>query len=508
MYWRRQVVSKQISPVEFASHLVWLDGRPLLDTMEPYRRKLLTHAFMDRTLLGRRKYDMVLAGRAKKNWKSFDLIYAAIYCLLAVQSSHGNDGFIVANDEDQANDDLSLLKKFIAANPILANAVEVLQKAIVRIDGKGSLRILPARDAIGMHGKTYLFLGIDEMHGWRNYDVLEALARDPTRQDAIVWVTTYDGVAQTPGTPLFDMKQRGIRGEDPRMLFSWYSADFCTDPDFAELPPEQRANPSMASWGNDDYLEQQRRRLPAHKFRRLHLNLPGMPDGAYFSPTHVQDAIIGGRRQVPWIAEMQGAPLQYVAFVDMSGGSSDDAVLAIAHYDRATEHAVLDVLMNQSGRPPFNPRDAVARFAATLKGYHCFNVTGDKYAGNTFASDFQERGIVYHACQFTKHELYEQFEPHLNASKVELLDAPQMQEQFLGLVMRGQRIDHVPNEHDDWANGAAGAIVLAMQQRMGADGQVLYSVSTVNQGLEGFGIDADGKLPLAQGLDRMFLNQW
>jgi hypothetical protein len=31
------------------------------------------------------------------------------------------------------------------------------------------------------------------------------------------------------------------------MLFSWYAADYCADPEFASLPPEQRANPSMAS---------------------------------------------------------------------------------------------------------------------------------------------------------------------------------------------------------------------------------------------------------------------
>jgi len=47
---------------------------------------------------------------------------------------------------------------------------------------------------------------------------------------------------------------------DPRMFFSWYGADFTTDPAFANTTPELRANPSMSSWGNPGYLEQQRRR--------------------------------------------------------------------------------------------------------------------------------------------------------------------------------------------------------------------------------------------------------
>jgi len=66
------------------------------------------------------------------------------------------------------------------------------------------------------------------------------------------------------------------------MFFSWYQADYRTDPDFEDKDPERKANPSMDSWNNPGYLESQRKRLPSHKFRRLHLNLPGMPEGAYF----------------------------------------------------------------------------------------------------------------------------------------------------------------------------------------------------------------------------------
>jgi hypothetical protein len=84
-------------------------------------------------------------------------------------------------------------------------------------------------------------------------------------------------------------------GEDPRFLFSWYSGDYCTDPDFAELEPEARANPSMASWGNDGSLAQQRKRLPSHKFRRLHPNMPGSPEGAAFDGDKIMAAIFTGR---------------------------------------------------------------------------------------------------------------------------------------------------------------------------------------------------------------------
>jgi hypothetical protein len=64
------------------------------------------------------------------------------------------------------------------------------------------------------------------------------------------------------------------------------------------------------------------------------------------------------------------AGITYRAFVDMSGGSSDDATLAIAHKD-ANGRAVLDLVIDQGQRPPFDPRKAVARFANVLNEYHC-----------------------------------------------------------------------------------------------------------------------------------------
>src|SRR5262249_3314615 len=158
----------------------------------------------------------------------------------------------------------------------------------------GFIQILPAQDAIGAHGKTYRLLAVDEVHGYRSWDLLEAMALDPTRADAQQWITSYASLFHKPGAPLHDLQAIARTGTDRRLLESWYAADRCTDPDFADLPPEQRANPSMAMWGNPEYLAQQQRRLPAHKYRRLHLNLPGLPEGSAFQPEPVMDAIERG----------------------------------------------------------------------------------------------------------------------------------------------------------------------------------------------------------------------
>jgi hypothetical protein len=74
----------------------------------------------------------VLCGRGKKNWKTSDLILAALYRFLVWLGDKGNDCFILANEEGQAADDLSLAKNLIAVNPILAAEVVINDKEIAR----------------------------------------------------------------------------------------------------------------------------------------------------------------------------------------------------------------------------------------------------------------------------------------------------------------------------------------------------------------------------------------
>jgi phage terminase large subunit-like protein len=175
------------SPLDFFARLKWIDGAPLMATIEPYRRDLFLKALYTFRDDGVPVYNLVVNGRAKKNWKSSDLVLAALFKLLIPETVQGNDAFVLANDEDQAGDDLGLAKKLVEANALeLGAEVEIQASEIKRKDGRGSLQILPARNAVGQHGKTAGFIGFDEMHGYRNYDLLEALAPDPTRPDANV----------------------------------------------------------------------------------------------------------------------------------------------------------------------------------------------------------------------------------------------------------------------------------------------------------------------------------
>ena len=113
--------------------------------------------------------------------------------------------------------------------------------------------------------------------------------------------------------------------------------------------------------------------------------MPGAPDGAAFDGDRVMSSVVQGRKRHNYVEKTL-----YHAFVDMSGGSSDEAVLGIAHRDEETGRTILDRLISQAGSAPFNPRHAIRRFATELAEFNLRRVTGDAYAGQTFRRDFED----------------------------------------------------------------------------------------------------------------------
>jgi hypothetical protein len=93
----------------------------------------------------------------------------------------GSDGFNLANDVDQAGDDLALATKLNACNPDLAAEINPLASELRLKDGSASLKILPAKDVLGAHGKSAAFVGYDEIHGYgRSWKHCSPIRRDRT----------------------------------------------------------------------------------------------------------------------------------------------------------------------------------------------------------------------------------------------------------------------------------------------------------------------------------------
>ncbi len=178
---------------------------------------------------------------------------------------------------------------------------------------------------------------------------------------------------------------------------------------------------------------------------------------AFLTREVVDAAIAPGRFELP---RVEG--VSYFGFVDPSGGSSDDMTLAVSH--REGETIVLDCI--RVAHPPFSPDAVVTDFAAVLKSYGVSNVSGDRYGGEFPRELFRKHGIEYRCSDLPKSDLYRELLPLMNARRVELLDHPKLATQLCGLERRTARggrdsIDHAPNAHDDIANCAAGAVVMA-----------------------------------------------
>lgn len=333
----------RITSLDFLSRLRWLDGKPL--QIEEYRKRIFSQVLNSRRPDGTPTFNQALLGRGKKNYKSCDLVLAAFYCTVVRRAVQGNDAIVIASDEAQAGDDLSLAKKLIEVNrETLGAEFETLAKELRLRDGSGGIKILPAGDAAGLHGKQYSFLGADEVHTQNDWSVLEALQPDPTRLDTLVWITSYDSVTDAEGQPLHDLKKLGMSSTDPKFFFSWYSGDYCTDPAFADLDPEARANPSMSTWQEGRaYLDQQRARLPQNIFKRLHLNLPSTAES--FIDMKLWDACI----DPDWREVLHDRSITVYVGVDVGVKHDATAVVAV-YFDHAAK--VVKLVFHRVFVPP------------------------------------------------------------------------------------------------------------------------------------------------------------
>jgi hypothetical protein len=154
--------------------------------------------------------------------------------------------------------------------------------------------------------------------------------------------------------------------------------------------------------------------------------------------------------------------LDYLGFVGPSGGSSDSMTMSVSH--REGDQIILDYIGER--KPPFSPESVVAEFSAVFKGYRVLSIRGDRYGGEWPRERFFAHGIRYEPAEMTRSEIYLSCLALLNSGRLSLLDHSRMAAQFVALERRTSRagrdtVDHAPGAHDDLANAAAGALVLA-----------------------------------------------
>jgi Terminase large subunit, T4likevirus-type, N-terminal len=219
----------------------------------------------------------------------------------------------------------------------------------------------------------------------------------------------------------------------------------------------QASAPDMNPTLPADYLERMREDDPeAYRSEVLGEFRAGV--STFLNPEALADCVAKGRRENP-----PSDGVAYCMYADPASGSGKDAFAAAAAH-RDGSRIVLDVV--RAWRPPFNPSGAIAEVAELAKRYGCYTIKGDRYAPGFVVEGCAAQGIEYQFSELDRSRLYLEFLPHVNAGAVELPDDPNLLRELRGLERRRgasgrDRVDHRPGNHDDLANAAAGAVVLA-----------------------------------------------
>lgn len=259
---------KKTDILTFSKLFILEDGKPI--QVEDWQAEnIIEPVFYTFDDNGLRRYNLSLSGLPKKNGKSTLSSLVACYMLLA-DGEPEPEIYGCAGSRDQAKIIFGQTKKAIERSPILSNEVNIFRDVLERKDGRGFYRVLSS-DAPRQHGLNASCTIFDELWNQENYDLFEAMTTSPARKQPITFIVTYSGYHPWEGDLLFDLYSTGKAGTDPGMHFYW-------------------TNKNNASWITKKYLDQQRRRLPEHIFRRLHLNEWTTGSGTFLNQSDVDSA--------------------------------------------------------------------------------------------------------------------------------------------------------------------------------------------------------------------------
>jgi hypothetical protein len=215
--------------------------------------------------------------------------------------------------------------------------------------------------------------------------------------------------------------------------------------------PSPAFNPTLPQNVIDAALERDLEAAAAEYLSRWRDDLSGL-----FDRELVEGAVDRGV-----VVRPRGAAHSHVARVDVSGGRGDPFALAVAHDEGGT--AVLDAV--KEWRPPFNLATVVKEASELLRQYGITTLAGDHYGEDWPVEEFARHGIRLVKSELNKSGIYLALLPLLTSGRARLLDVSRMVHQLVSLERRVGRnkdtVDHPDGGHDDLANVAAGALVLA-----------------------------------------------
>lgn len=361
----------------------------------------------------------------------------------------------MASDKNQARVVMSYVLAFFNRIPLLASMEESRTKESITLKS-GIIITVIANDYRTVRGRSLLAVVCDEISFW----AADELSASP---DVEVLAACRPGLARVPNSKLICISSP--YGEKGCLFKAWknhYGRD--ASDVLVWMSDTKSMNPTTSQSVIDRALSEDPERASAEYGFSFRCDL-----ASFLTRACVEAAVDSG---VTERSPGAGFGVDYRAFVDASGGRGDSFTAAIAHFER-TRGAILDLIMEFT--PPFSPREVVKSICETLKRYGIDRVVGDQYGAELTVEHFNDNNVSFTPSDKNRSEIYLNFGRAIRSRQVVLLDHERLVNQLVGLQLRTgtqghDQVDHGHGAHDDIANSAAGALLLALSsnQALGA----------------------------------------
>lgn len=429
--------------------VVFLEEQYILDggnpiRLQPFQKEILREIFQTKDARGCRRYNLALLGIPKKNGKSTIASGVALYMLFA--DVPNAEVYSVAGDKDQAKIIFQMTKRAIERNPMLLGSVRIYKDEIVVPSTNSIYKVLSA-DAPTAHGLNPSCVIFDELWNQPNRDLYDALTQSPVRKEPLTFIVTYAGTDQT--SLLYDLYRAGMKKRDPKMYFFW-------------------TEKNLAGWVSEDYLKQQRMRLPPGVYQRLHENRWVQGENAFLTKDELDVCVDPLLR--PQLSGREGT--KYYLAVDL-GLTRDRTVLTVCHRDNAGNLVVLDHMRTFQGtkRNPVLISDVEEEILFCNRVFHVAKNIFDPWQMKSTAERLsrliriEEFTFTSSSIQKLSQNLYYLFHNGL----VRIYPHAMLEEELLSLNAEeksyGWRIDHKSGGFSDHAVSLGMSAMYAVQEK-------------------------------------------
>lgn len=313
----------RLNPLPFIEDMVVLENGELI-VLEDWQKQVIRDAFI-RDEKGNLKFNIILLSVPKKNGKTTLMSACLLWALFA--HTPNAEVYCLSGDVMQARISFDKVAKMIMRNPLLRDSCKVMKNEIYVPETDSIFRVL-STDGPTNHGTNASFVGIDELWQFEGSkdsagrELWYAMTHSPTRE-SVTMITTYAGSSEN--SLLGELYRTGIKNEDPRQFTFW-------------------SHENLSHWIDDKYLLQQRQRLPAHIYQRLHENRWTQGVNAFITREEVEAC-----KDYTLKPQLSGREnIKYYLAVDL-GLVRDKTALTICHKDKNDNLIYLDFIKTYQG---------------------------------------------------------------------------------------------------------------------------------------------------------------